>query len=70
MLLAVSNGCPFKSGDLVDAFVDVFVGTASNSRGNKPIAFRGRLTGVRLAGRQERFLVRPIVGTQRGRCAV
>ncbi len=38
-------------GDLVD----VFVGTASNSSWNKPIAFRGRLKGVRVAGGQERF---------------
>ncbi len=42
---------------------DVFVGTASNIRGNKTIVFRERFKGVRVEGGQEMLLVRPIVGT-------
>jgi hypothetical protein len=59
--LAVSNDFRFAIEDVVD----VFVGTASNIRGNKTIAFRRRFKGVRVEGGEERFLVRPIVGSER-----
>ncbi len=49
--LAVGNGCRFFLHDLVD----VFVGTASNIRGNKTIAFRGRFKGVKVEGAREVF---------------
>ena len=64
VLLAVSNGCPFKLGDLVD----VFVGTRHHIRGPKTIPIRGRFKGVRIEVGVERYMVRPFVGSQRGKC--
>ena len=64
VLLAVSNGCPFQLGDLVD----VFVGTGHHIRGPKTITIRGRFKGVRLEVGVERYMVRPFVGSQRGKC--
>ena len=62
--LAVSNGYRFQLNDLVD----VFVGTAANIRGTKTIPIRGRFKGVRVVGGSEHFLVRPLIGSQRGPC--
>ena len=62
----VSNGFQFKLNDLVD----VFVGTGPNIRGKKTIPVRGRFKGVRVVGGKEMFMVRPIVGSQHGRCPV
>ena len=64
VLLAVSKGCPFHMGDLVD----VFVGTGHHIRGPKTIPVRGRFKGVRIEVGVERYMVRPIVGSQRGKC--
>jgi hypothetical protein len=64
VLLAVSNDCPFKLGDLVDEFV----GTGHNIRGPKTIPIRGRFKGVRIEVGVERYMVRPFVGSQRGKC--
>ena len=62
--LAVSNGFRFLLNDLVD----VFVGTGANIRGPKTIPVRGRFKGVREEGGKEMFMVRPFIGSQRGRC--
>jgi hypothetical protein len=62
--LAFSNGFQYQLNDLVD----VFVGTCPNIRGPKTIPLRGGFKGVRVEGGVERFLVRPLVGSQRGRC--
>ena len=62
--LAMCNGVGFQMNDLVD----VFVGTGNGVRGNKAFPFKGRFKGVRVEKGQERFLCRPIVGTQKGRC--
>ena len=62
--LAVSNGFRYSFNDLVD----VFVGTSANIRGPKTQPLRGRFKGVRIEGGVERFLVRPFVGSQRGKC--
>jgi hypothetical protein len=62
--LAFSNGFQYQLDDLVD----VFVGTGPNIRGSKTIPLRGRFKGVRVEGGVERFLVRPLVGSQHGRC--
>jgi hypothetical protein len=62
--LAVVNGCTFQLNDLVD----VFVGTGPNIRGKKTIPIRGRFKGVRVVGGSEMFLVRPLIGSQRGLC--
>jgi hypothetical protein len=62
--LAVSNGFRYSFNDLVD----VFVGTGGNIRGPKTQPVRGRFKGVRIEGGVERFLVRPFVGSQRGKC--
>ena len=64
VFLAVANGYQYKLND----FVDVFVGTGANIRGKKTIPVRGRFKGVRVEGGVERYLVRPFVGSQRGRC--
>ena len=64
VLLAVSNVCPFELGDLVD----VFVGTGHHIRGPKTIPIRGRFKGVRIEVGVERYMVRPFVGSQRGKC--
>jgi len=63
-LLAVVNGYRFQLNDLVD----VFVGTGPNIRGTKTIPIRGRFKGVRVVGGREMFLVRPLIGSQRGPC--
>ena len=62
--LPASNGFQYKLNDLVD----VFVGTGPNIRGPKTIPLRGRFKGVRNECGMERFLVRPLVGSQRGKC--
>ena len=64
VLLAVCNVCPFELGDLVD----VFVGTGHHIRGPKTIPIRGRFKGVRIEVGVERYMVRPFVGSQRGKC--
>ena len=64
LLVGVSNCCPFQLGDLVD----VFVGTGHGIRGPKTIPIRGRFKGVRIEVGVERYMVRPFVGSQRGKC--
>jgi hypothetical protein len=64
VFLAVSNGYRYELNDLVD----VFVGTRPNIRGTKTIPIRGRFKGVRVVGGSEMFLVRPLIGSQRGPC--
>ncbi len=59
-----SNGFQYKMNDLVD----VFVGTGPNIRDPKTIPLRGRFKGVRNECGMERFLVRALVGSQRGKC--
>ena len=63
--LAMCNGVGFQMNDLV---VDVFVGTREGVRGSKTYPFKGRFKGVRVENGEERFLCRPIVGSQKGRC--
>ncbi len=63
-MLGVANGYQYKLNDLVD----VFVGTGANIRGKKTIPVRKRFKGVRVVGEKEMFLVRPLVGSQRGPC--
>jgi hypothetical protein len=58
------NGVGFQLNDLVD----VFVGTGKGLIGNKAFPIKGRFKGVRVEKAEERFLVRPIVGSQKGRC--
>jgi hypothetical protein len=62
--LASFNGVGFELNDLVD----VFVGTGKGVTGNKAFPIKGRFKGVRVEKGEERFLVRPIVGSQKGRC--
>jgi hypothetical protein len=62
--LAMCNGVGFQMNDLVD----VFVGTREGVRGSKTYPFKGRFKGVREENGEERFLCRPIVGSQKGRC--
>ena len=64
VFLAMCNGVGFEMNDLVD----VFVGTVKGVRGNKSFPIKGRFKGVRVEQGQERFLCRPIVGSQKGRC--
>jgi hypothetical protein len=64
VFLAVSNGYRYELNDLVD----VFVGTRPNIRGTKTTPIRGRFKGVRVVGGSEVFLVRPLIGSQRGPC--
>ena len=64
VFLAMCNGVGFEMNDLVD----VFVGTVKGVRGNKSSPIKGRFKGVRVEQGQERFLCRPIVGSQKGRC--
>ena len=64
VFLAVGNGYQYKFNDLVD----VFVGTGANIRGKKTIPVRGRFKGVRVVGKKEMFLIRPLVGSQHGPC--
>ena len=63
-IIAVWNGVSFKFNDLVD----VFVGTGKGVPGNKAFPIKGRFKGVRVEKGEERFLCRPIVGSQKGRC--
>ena len=62
--LAMCKGVGFQMDDLVD----VFVGTREGVRGSKTYPFKGRFKGVRIENGEERFLCRPIVGSQKGRC--
>jgi len=62
--LALFNGVAYQLNDLVD----VFVGTGKGVTGNKAFPIKGRFKGVRVEKGEERFLVRPIVGSQKGRC--
>jgi hypothetical protein len=62
--LASFNGVAYQFNDLVD----VFVGTGKGVTGNKAFPIKGRFKGVRVEKGEERFLVRPIVGSQKGRC--
>ncbi len=64
VFLAVSNEYRFELNDLVD----VFVGTRPNISETKTIPIRGRFKGVRVVGGSEMFLVRPLIGSQRGPC--
>ena len=64
VFLAMRNGVRFEMNDLVD----VFVGTVKGVRGSKSFPIKGRFKGVRVEQGQERFLCRPIVGSQKGRC--
>jgi hypothetical protein len=64
LFLAKCNGVGFKLNDLVD----VFVGTGKGVRRNKSYPIKGRFKGVRVENGEERFLCRPIVGSQKGRC--
>jgi hypothetical protein len=50
------------------SLVDVFVGTGKGVTGNKAYPIKGRFKGVRVEKGEERFLCRPIVGSQKGRC--
>ena len=63
-LLVMFNGVGFKLNDLVD----VFVGTGKGVSGNKAFPIKGRFKGVRVEKGEERFMCRPIVGSQKGRC--
>ena len=63
-VLVMFNGIGFKLNDLVD----VFVGTGKGVRGNKAFPIKGRFKGVRVEKGEERFMCRPIVGSQKGRC--
>ena len=62
--LAMCNGVGFQMNDLVD----VFVGTGKGVTGNKAFPTKARFKGVRVEKGEERFLCRPIVGSQKGRC--
>ena len=62
--LAMYNGVGFQLNDLVD----VFLGTGKGVTGNKAFPIKGRFKGVRVEKGEERFLCRPIVGSQKGRC--
>ena len=64
VFLAMYNGVGFHLNDLVD----VFVGTGKGVTGNKAFPIKGRFKGVRVEKGEERFLCRPIVGSQKGRC--
>jgi hypothetical protein len=64
VFLAMFNGVGFQLNDLVD----VFVGTGKGVTGNKVFPIKGRFKGVRVEKGEERFLCRPIVGSQKGRC--
>jgi hypothetical protein len=64
VFLAMCSAVGFELNDLVD----VFVGTGKGVSGNKSYPIKGRFKGVRVEKGQERFLCRPIVGSQKGRC--
>ena len=63
-VLACYNGMKFRFNDLVD----VIVGTVPGVRANKSEPFKGRFKGVVETERGVEFLVRPIVGSGKGRC--
>ena len=63
-VLAIFNGVGFQFNDLVD----VFVGTGKGVKGSKAFPIKGRFKGVRVEKGEERFLCRPIVASQKGRC--
>jgi len=63
-VLAVCNGMKFKVNDLVD----VIVGTGAGVRANKTEPFKGQFKGVVETERGIEFLVRPLVGSGKGRC--
>jgi hypothetical protein len=63
VFLAMFNGVGFQLNDLVD----VFVGTGKGVTENKAFPIKGRFKGVRVEKEEERFLCRPIVGSQMGR---
>ena len=63
-VLAVCNGMKFKVNDLVD----VIVGTGAGVRANKTEPFKGQFKGVVDTERGIEFLVRPLVGSGKGRC--
>ncbi len=62
--LGMCKGVGFQMNDLVD----VFVGTGEGVRGNKAFPMKARFKGVRVEKGEERFLCRPIVGSQKRRC--
>ncbi len=62
--LAMCKGVGFQMNDLVDGFV----GTGKGVRGNKAFPTKARFKGVRVEKGEERFLCRPIEGSQKGRC--
>ncbi len=62
--LAMCKGVGFQMNNLVD----VFVGTGEGVRGNKVFPTKARFIGVRVEKGEERFLCRPIVGSQKGGC--
>ena len=64
VFLAMFNGVGFQLNDLVDGFV----GSGKGVPGNKAFPIKGRFKGVRVEKGEERFLCRPIVGSQKGRC--
>ena len=62
-VLVSYNGMKFRFNDLVD----VIVGTVPGVRANKSEPFKGRFKGVVEIERGVEFLVRPIVGSGKGR---
>jgi len=62
--LAMCKGVELQMNDLVD----VLVGTGKGVTGNKAFPTKARFKGVRVEKGVERFLCRPIVGSQKGRC--
>ncbi len=64
VLLAISNGCPFQLGDIVACLLGRDI---HNIRGPETIPIRERLKGVRIEVGVERYMVRPFVGSQRGK---
>jgi hypothetical protein len=58
------NGTMFVLNDLVH----VFVGTGAYLRGRQTEVIMGRFKGIRVERGEERLMVRPVVGSQRGRC--
>jgi hypothetical protein len=63
-VLAVCNGMKFKVNNLVA----VIVGTGAGVRADKTEPFKGQFKGVVETERGIEFLVRPLVGSGKGRC--
>jgi hypothetical protein len=63
-VLACYNGMKFRLNDLAD----VIVWTVPGVRATKCEPFTGRFKGVVETERGVEFLVRPIVGSEKGRC--